>query len=116
MNPTEAIIPVVFFLTIGAIWVGVILTRHRERMTIIEKGLRPEDMKALYERSSGKPNTLGALKWGMVFMAVGLAVLAGMYLRDVFFVDEAVYPGLIALLGGLGLVTFYLVAGRKADR
>jgi hypothetical protein len=116
MSPVEVIIPVVFFLTIGIIWAGVILTRHRERMTFIEKGLRPEDMKALYERSSSKPNFHGALKWGMVFMAIGLAILIGMYLRETFYMDEAVYPGLIALLGGLGLVTFYMVAGRKADR
>jgi hypothetical protein len=115
MNPSEVIIPVVFFLSIAAIWGGIVLTRHRERMTIIEKGLRPEDMKSLYERSSRKPNALGALKWGMVFMAIGLAVLVGMYLRETFFVDEAVYPGLIALLGGLGLVMFYLLAGRKAQ-
>jgi hypothetical protein len=116
MNPVEVIIPVVFFLTIGIIWGGVILTRHRERMTIIEKGLKPEDLKALYERSAGKPNPLGALKWGMVFMAIGLAVLIGMYVRETFYVDEAVYPGLIALLGGLGLVTFYLVAARRMEK
>jgi len=113
MSSVEVIIPVIFFLSIAVIWGGVILTRHRERMTIIEKGLRPEDMKSLYERSSQRPNPLSALKWGMVFMAIGLAVLAGMVLRDTFFIDEAVYPGLIALLGGLGLVAFYVIAGRK---
>jgi hypothetical protein len=116
MSPVEVIIPVIFFLTIGVIWGGVILTRHRERMTILEKGLKPEDMKALYERSSGKPNFLGALKWGMVFMAIGVAVLASMYIRETYFVDEAVYPGMITLLGGLGLVTFYLVAGRRTEK
>lgn len=113
MGPGEVLIPIIFFLTIGAIWGGVILTRHRERMTFIEKGLRPEDMKSLYERVSQRPNPLSSLKWGMVFMAIGLAVLAGIYLRETFFVDEAVYPGLIALLGGFGLIAFYLVAGRK---
>lgn len=113
MSPGEALIPIIMFLTVGAILAGVILTRHRERMTIIEKGLRPEDMKALYERSTQRPNPLSALKWGMVFLAIGLAVLAGMVLRDTYFVDEAVYPGLIALLGGLGLIAFYVIAGRR---
>ncbi len=115
MSPVEVIIPVVFFLSMAAIWGGMVFARHRERMTFIEKGLRPEDMKALYERSVARPNRLSALKWGMVFIAMGLAILIGMYLRETFLVDEAVYPGLIALLGGLGLVMFYVVAGRKAE-
>jgi hypothetical protein len=114
MQPTEVIIPIVFFITIGVIWGAFILTRHRERVMIIEKGLKPEDMKALYTRSVGKPNALSSLKWGMVFVAIGLAVLIGMYLHETYYVDEGVFPGLIALLGGAGLIVFYLVAGRRA--
>ena len=91
------------------------LTRHKERMTMIEKGLSPEDVKALYQRQTFRVNPLSSLKWGIVFVAVGLAVLVGMWLRNAFFIQDGVIPGLIALFGGLGLIVFYVIAHKKLE-
>jgi hypothetical protein len=114
MTGIEVLVPLVFFLLIGAIWGSFILTRHKERMTMLDKGLSPEDIKQLYERSAGRVNTLGSLKWGIVFVAIGLAVIVGMWLREVTTVEEGVYPALIALFGGAGLIVFYTVARKRS--
>ena len=115
MNGPEVVIPIFFFICVVAIWGGIILTRHKERMTMMDKGMTPEDIKALYQRSTFRMNPLSSLKWGIVFVAVGLAVLAGMWLRNTFYIQEGVFPGLIALFGGLGLIVFYVLAHKKVQ-
>jgi len=115
MSIHEAVIPLSLFLTVGVIWGGYILSRHRERMAIIEKGLNPQDLKALYERAARPASPLLSLKWGIVFVAIGAAVLIGMWLHAAFGVDEGAIAGLIAMMGGIGLIVFYVIAGRKAE-
>lgn len=109
------LIPMIFFLCVAAVWGLIALTRHKERMTMIEKGLKPEDIKSMYERGIIRMNPLSSLKWGIVLVGVGLAVLLGMMLNNLYFVEEGVYPGLIALFGGLGLITFYMIAHKKTQ-
>ena len=109
----EIFVPIVFFLTVAGIWGFIVLTRHKERMTMIEKGLKPEDMKALYERGTLRINPLSSLKWGMIFAFVGVAALIGMYLRTAYYVEEGIYPALMCLFGGLGLLAFYMLANKK---
>jgi hypothetical protein len=113
MQPHEVIVPVVFFLSIAGIWGFIVLTRHKERITMIEKGLKPEDMKALYERGTMRINPLSSLKWGMIFAFVGVAALIGMYLHANYYVEEGIYPALMCLFGGLALIVFYLFANKR---
>ena len=113
MEGPEILIPIVFFFVIAAIWGSFILTRHKERMTMLDKGLKPEDIKQLYIKGETEVTPLGALKWGIVFVAIGLAVILGMWLREAMYVQEGIYPALIALFGGVGLIIFYTVARRK---
>jgi hypothetical protein len=115
MHGDEIIIPIVFFISVAAIWGAIILTRHKERMTIIDKGVNPVDLKTMYERSSRPSNPLTSLKWGILFVCVGLALLIGIWLRDMFFFNDGVIPGLMAVFGGAGLVLFYFIASKKLN-
>lgn len=111
----EPVIAVTFFFgTIVAIWGGFILTRHKERMALIEKGTDAEDIKSLYARERRLFSPLANLKWGMILIGVGVAILLAMWLRDVYMVGEGVFPGMIALLGGIALIVYYFIAQRKA--
>lgn len=112
MDGPEVLIPLVFFLTIGAIWGSVVLTRHKERMSMIEKGLKAEDIKSLYERNALKISPLNSLKWGMVLVCIGIAIMIGIWLHESFFLSEGVFPALIATFGGAGLILFYIIARR----
>ena len=107
---------VFFFMSIILVWGGIILTRHRERMVAMEKGLKPEDVRGLFERSAIRSSPMASLKWGIVFVAIGIAVLLGMWLHQAFMVEEGVYPGLIALFGGLGLIIFYALAKKRGTQ
>ncbi len=114
---SEIFIPIFFFLVVGGTIVVAILTRHRERLTMLDKGLSPQDIKALYERSTQRfQNATSSLKWGIVFVGIGLALLLGMWLRELYRIDEVVYFGLISLFGGLGLVIYYVVASKKEPK
>jgi hypothetical protein len=114
MTGVEIFVPIVFFFVVAAIFGSLILTRHKERMTMLDKGMKPEDIKQLYMRSSSQATPLGSLKWGIVFVAIGLAVILGMWIRESLYVEEGIYPALIALFGGAGLIIFYAVARRKS--
>ena len=114
MNPQEAIVPVILFLTMGGVLGFMLLTRHKERMSLIEKGLKAEDIRALYERNKLRPlSPLTSLKWGLIFVCIGFAVIVGMYLRATYNVEGGIFPGLMALFGGIGLILFYLLAKKK---
>jgi sterol desaturase/sphingolipid hydroxylase (fatty acid hydroxylase superfamily) len=112
METQETLVPIIFFLVCGAAAIFAIYARHRERITMLDKGLAPEDIKKLY--TSGRAiNPFSSLKWGMVFAAIGLAGLLGMWLEQAFMMPDGIYPALIALFGGLALVVFYAVSRRK---
>ena len=113
MNGSEVFVPIVFFFTVAGLWGGLILTRHKERMTMLDKGLTPADIKQLYQRSSMQVSPYTSLKWGIVFVAIGLAVLVGMWMRSTYYVEEGIYPALIALFGGSGLIMFYATVRKR---
>jgi 4-hydroxybenzoate polyprenyltransferase len=86
--------------------------RYRETLALAEKGL----LSARYE-SNGK----SALRWGVVFTAVGVALCLGMYPLG-WVVARGQYPlnfgpwmlvGLLPAFFGLALVTIYLVTREK---
>lgn len=110
---TGLLATMMFFLTVIGIWGAYIFTRHRERTSMIEKGLRAEDIKALYTRGSQQFSPLSSLKWGLVLIGIGVGVVVAIYLHDVYEYGDGVYPGMIALFGGVGLLLFYLLARKK---
>jgi hypothetical protein len=109
MDFTGMIATVLFFFSIAAIWGAIIFTRHRERVLMIEKGLTAEEIRSLYARSV-RNRPLLSLKWGIVFVAIGLAIVVSLVADQVYFVNEGIYPAMIILFAGLGLVIFYRIA------
>lgn len=109
-----AIVVLIVFFSLTVIAGMIAFTRHRERMTMLEKGVSAEDIRALYSHGAFKINPLSSLKWGIVFITVGIAILLGMWLTATFHMEEGVYPGLIALFGGVGLVIFYVIAQKRS--
>jgi len=89
------------------------LTEHKTRRQLIEKGLVDEKIKYLFP-DKPKDYVGSSLKWGMILIAVGLAVFAGqMVPRDLV---EEVTIGCMLVFGGLALVIYYVIASKKLNK
>jgi hypothetical protein len=80
---------------------------------MIEKGLSSDEIKAMYSRDVRR-DPLSSLKWGILLVLAGMALMLGVFLRERYFVDEGVIIGMICLFVGIGLVIFYGIASKKA--
>lgn len=108
------VISIALFMTIAGIWATIVLTRHKERMTMIDKGLKSEDIKALYEKRAFRPaSALSGLKWGLVFLGIGCGVIVGILMKQWYHLEDSLIIGLIPFFGGLGLVVFYFIARKQ---
>jgi len=106
---------IALFATVFGIVYVHYTTRNKERMALIEKGADASLFNTGKEgRSSINWGKL-ALKVGMLFMGIGIGIIAGAILdsAEVFPSEEAGYFSMIFIFGGLALVLFYLI-DRKA--
>jgi len=102
----EFLIPIAFFIALAAIikW-GM---DNKTRRLLIEKGMVDEKVKFLYGEHD---RSLSSIKWGMVLIGIGLALLIGqIYRYDLS--DEATI-GLMFLFAGLGFIIYYFLAKKK---
>jgi hypothetical protein len=104
------VVAIVFAFPVVLTW---IIIRHKEHAAIIEKGLSPEEMKSLYGNLGKAPSPLSSLKWGILLITVGAALMIGLWLRDIQNMDEGFIPGMMALGGGIGLLAFYFFAKKE---
>jgi hypothetical protein len=112
MNPEEFLIPMTLFLATGAVLIVWLMTRHKERLAIVEKGLSIDEIKAMHVREVRR-DPLSSLKWGLLFLLAGIAIMLGNFLHVQYNVDEGVIVGLVCFFVGIGLVIFYGVAAKK---
>ena len=104
------LVPLSFFaLVFGIVYIST-TARNRERMAMIERGADP----SLFE-SKKKPSYGGVFKLGMLFLGVGLGIVMGYFLTTSGMDEDAAYPAMIFLFGGLGLILSYLYQ-QKLDK
>ncbi len=85
-------------------------------ITMIEKGLSDDAMKALYSKKEWRRDPLSSLKWGLLFLLAGIAILLGNFLHVHFNLEEGAIIGLVCLFVGIGLVIFYSIASKKLSQ
>lgn len=91
------------FGTIFGIAYIFFMTRHRERISMMEKGFDPK----LFQTEK-KSNA--ALKYGLFLFGIGIGVCVGYALEEFAgWKPEASYFSGILIFGGLGLLAFYLI-------
>jgi len=108
------IVLLIIFGSVGAILWKYLDNRHTEKMTMIEKGVKPGDFKVPFP--TWRPNPLSNLKWGLLAVFVGLGIMTANYMHDVLDWDDSVFPAMIFVFGGLSLIVFYVIASMKAKR
>ena len=96
------LVPIAFFaMVFGIVYISV---RKKERALLIQRGL---DASAL----DTKKNQTGNLKWGLLFLGVGIGILLGrVFTAYTCFGEEASYFSMICLFGGLSLVIYHFIA------
>ena len=97
----EMLIPIAFFaMVFGIVYIAI---RRKERKQLIEKGM---DI-SLLEPKHHAPTSL---KWGMLFVGVGVGILLGkIFAAYTCLGEEASFFSMICLFGGLALVIYHFV-------
>ncbi|MBN1781574.1 hypothetical protein JW948_10640 [bacterium] len=103
------IVAIVFFSIVSVV---KILSDNRIRHKMMEKGQMGNGGK---QPGNGTVyQSLSALKWGFVLIGLGLALLIGQMVPSG--VEEEVVIGSMFFLAGAGLLLFYWVAGKLANK
>lgn len=109
------LIPILISLGAFAMVFGIIYLRTRENMAMIEKGMNPKQY-------ANRPAPFRSLKTGLLFLGAGLGLLVAFIIdRSMTSYDRpfrhdentAIYFALIAIGGGLGLITSYWVEKKE---
>jgi hypothetical protein len=102
---------IAFFATVFGIYYVSVTTRNKERMALIDKGA---DASLFNTGKEGHASLFNwnklTLKIGMLFMGIGVGIIAGsiLYSMDVM-QHGSDYVSMIFLFGGFSLVLFYLI-------
>jgi hypothetical protein len=112
MDKMWEMLPLIVMLVIIPIIVKL-LSENKMRRQLIEKGLIDEKIKYLFP-DKPKDYVGSSLKWGMVLIAIGLAVFAGQMAPKEMV--EEVTIGTMFVLGGLALVIYYAIASKKVNK
>jgi hypothetical protein len=81
-----------------------IIVRKKERLLMIEKGADASLFKA-------KTNVPAELKWGLLFVGIGVGIILGrVFAAYTNLGEEASYFSMICLFGGLSLVIYHFIA------
>jgi hypothetical protein len=99
----DILIPAIVFSTIYGIF--HLFIRRSERLAMMEKGV---DASIFYAETPKKGSN--SLKFGMLFIGVGLGILiANILVAAGGLQEEVAYPALIFLFAGIALVTNYVI-------
>ncbi|MBK8416413.1 MAG: hypothetical protein IPL22_19035 [Bacteroidetes bacterium] len=108
MENNEILIPITFFLSLFGVLYVYFNTRHKERMSMIEKGADA----SLFQSKKGYSSA--SMRFGMFLIGIALGILTGNILTETTSLQEEVsYFSMIFLFGGMSLVSYYMFIERK---
>lgn len=106
----EVLIPIsVFAMSFGVAYIAI-MSSHREKMSMLEKGINPQEFEN--ERKKNRDGRKGA----MVLIAVGLGLALGSVIQESDSIPghDVAIPSLICIFIGLALFLHHQIAKKKA--
>lgn len=102
----DAIVSITLFAAVFGMVYVFLMTRHRERMVILEKcnGVNPFPITNF--------STLG-LKYGLFFVGISIALFAGYGLQKSGMEESVSYSSMIFLFGGLSLIAGHFLVKKQ---
>ena len=101
---SEIIIVPVLFLSIFGIFYLFFSTRNKERLALIEKGV---DANVFVSKSQSSMFIwkINILNLACLMIGIGAGILSALFIENIFQINDGpIYPGLIFLFAGLGLL------------
>lgn len=99
---SEFFVPIAFFAMVYGI--VYLILRRKERLALLEKG----QTATIFESAKRGPLNL---KWGMLFIGIGVGILLGRILSEFTALgEEESFFSMIFLFGGISLVLFHFIA------
>jgi hypothetical protein len=116
MFEEDTLVPLGLFAMVAFIIVGLtkVIFDGRIRRRLIETGATPELARAIVGTPQNDPELYGALKWGLVTGAIGLALIVIQFLP--YRPEDPIMLGVILVFAAAGLLGYYVVARRLASR
>ena len=101
----------VSFAAIGAIFTilyVMLMTRYKERMSLMEKGLSPKEFNNTNAAQSA------TLRFGLLLVGISFGIMLGNFIAKHFDVPrEGAFIAMMFLFGGIGLIISYLIEKRN---
>lgn len=108
------LVPIVFFTGLFAMVFGVVYIRSRENMAMLEKGFNPRSGEKIFLQP------FISLKFGLLLVGAGLGLFTAYVLDALVFSNiintDPLYPALIGVGGGLGLIISYFIEKKYMER
>jgi hypothetical protein len=109
---------VLIFICLFLVFFGIAYlhysTRNKERLALIEKGMDA----GIFKQSRETPPVwkVLVLNLALLLMGIGLGVLIGLFIQEsMSFYNDALYPGLIFLMAGSGLMTGFFMTKKYVE-
>jgi hypothetical protein len=104
----DIFIPISLFLVIG--YIIRVISDNRVRHRLIEKGQVDDSIKNVFTENA-EFKSLQSMKWGMVLIALGLALIIGQFMP--YGIREEISVAGMFLFAGIALLIYYSVARRQ---
>lgn len=98
---------------LGLVYIIRIYTNYILKKNMIEKGFVNEEAQALF-REQKTSSSLGSLKWGILMITVGIALVVSDFLP--FSYDSTAKYGIIAAFVGIGFLVYYQIAKKISEK
>lgn len=123
--------PLVLLIILGSFYLIIELFVHRtERKMLIEKieSLKDVDVSKIFSQLSSSQSSVpsfSALRWGLLFIGIGLGMLVGFginyamfysngdFANGYFEYQEFIVGASVCFFGGLGLLIAYIIESKK---
>jgi hypothetical protein len=98
----DALVSVVLFAAVFGMVYVYLITRHRERMTILEKNVAVSPFKST--------NNTSLLKYGVVWLGISAGLIAGYILYNLGLEESFSYASMVFLFSGISMIIAFFVA------
>jgi len=103
----DAIVSIVLFAAVFGLIYVYLVSRHRERMAILEKNMA-SPFKSL--------DNINLLKYGIISLGIAAGVIVGYLLYELGVDENFAYTSMVFLFGGMSLIVAFFVVQKQSKQ